>query len=304
MNLLSNLSLSRLMLGTVQFGMPYGIANRQGQPTYEEARAILACAYEGGVNGLDTAATYGTSEEVIGKTLEELGLTGKFVVVTKLRHMRKRAFTQQEAEAEVEDSVLCSLRRLRQDTLPIVLFHDIEDLRYIEALLKQKEKGRVRSIGFSLSSCRAALQILASGYAEAVQIPTNLLDHRFTRRGVFREAKQRNVAVFVRSVYLQGLLLMPEESIPAFLAPVMPTRRKLQQLADEAGVSLAELAVRYVLGIEGITCALVGVETLGQMRQNLAYFAKGPLDADLMNAISETVPDLPEAILNPALWQH
>lgn len=304
MDLHTDLAFSRLMLGTVQFGMSYGIANRQGQPTYEEARAILACAYEGGVNCLDTAASYGTSEEVIGRALEELGLKDHIIVVTKLRHLRHKELTQQEAEAEIEDSVLCSLRRLRQETLPVVLFHDVEDLRYIEALLKQKEKGRVRFIGFSLSSAQAALEIIASGYAEAVQIPTNLLDYRFTRRGVFREAKKRSVVVFVRSVYLQGLLLMPEENIPALLRGVIPARRKLQQLADEAGISLAELAVRYVLGIEGVTSALVGVETLEQMQQNLAYFAKGPLDTNFMQVISEAVPDLPETIINPTLWRH
>ncbi|HXG23721.1 MAG TPA: aldo/keto reductase, partial [Chthonomonadales bacterium] len=133
MDLLTDFAFSRLMLGTVQWGMPYGIANRQGQPTYEEARAILACAYEGGVNCLDTAAAYGTSEEVIGRALEELGLKDHFIVVTKLRHLRHKEFTKQEAEAEIEDSVRSSLRRLRRESLPIVLFHDIEDLRYIEA---------------------------------------------------------------------------------------------------------------------------------------------------------------------------
>jgi len=284
--------------------MPYGIANRWGQPTYEEARAILSVAYAGGVNCLDTAASYGNAEEVIGRALEELGMSDRFIVVTKLRHMRQRELTPQEASAEIEDSLQCSLRRLRQETLPIVLFHDVEDLRYMGALLKQKEKGRVQSVGFSLSSPQTALEIIPSGMADVIQIPTNLLDHRYIRQGVLHAAKRRNVAVFARSVYLQGLLLMPEVRIPAPLAQVIPVRRKLQALAAEAGITLAELALRYVLGVEGVTSALVGVETVPQMQQNLAYYTKGPLDANLVQAISEAVPDLPEAILNPTFWKR
>src|SRR5690349_2612636 len=78
------LELSQLMLGTVQFGMAYGIANKSGQPAYEEARDILAAAYEGGVNCLDTAASYGNSEATIGRALQELGLREQFAVVTKV----------------------------------------------------------------------------------------------------------------------------------------------------------------------------------------------------------------------------
>ena len=76
------------MLGTVQLGLPYGIANRTGQPSYEEARAILVCAFEGDVNCLDTAAIYGTSEEVIGRALAELGIADKVTIVSKVRIWR------------------------------------------------------------------------------------------------------------------------------------------------------------------------------------------------------------------------
>ncbi|NCC93899.1 MAG: hypothetical protein EOM10_11550, partial [Opitutae bacterium] len=82
--------LSRLMLGTVQFGLSYGIANRQGRPSYAVVRDILACAFEGGVNCLDTAAAYGESEELIGRALRELGLADRVIVVTKVRESFKR----------------------------------------------------------------------------------------------------------------------------------------------------------------------------------------------------------------------
>ena len=80
----NGLSLSRMMLGTVQFGLPYGVANHTGQPSYDEVVRIVAAAVEGGVNCFDTAAAYGTSEEVLGNALHELGLADQVTVVTKV----------------------------------------------------------------------------------------------------------------------------------------------------------------------------------------------------------------------------
>jgi len=109
-------------------------------------------------------------------------------------------------------------------------------------------------------------------------------------------------AVFVRSVYLQGLLLMAAEAIPASLQAIMPVRERLAALAREASMPLAELAVRYMLGQEGVTCVLVGVETAAQVRENVAFFDRGALSADLQQAVETAVPDLPEPLLTPSLW--
>ena len=97
------------MLGTVQLGLPYGIANRTGQPSYQEARDILACAYEGGVNCLDTAAIYGTSEEVLGRALAELGIAEEMTIVSKVHHMAQ-GLDVATAAAIVEESVVQSLK--------------------------------------------------------------------------------------------------------------------------------------------------------------------------------------------------
>jgi len=291
------------MLGTAQFGLSYGIANRSGQPSYETVRDIIACAYQGGVTCLDTAAGYGTSEEVIGKALSELGLQDKVVVITKImRHLPHKNISSKDADNLVRDSVLLSLKRLRLKKLPVCLFHAEERFRYIESLLKLKEKGLVGHAGVSVMTPEAADQIISSGFAEAIQIPTNIFDFRFTKKGIFQKAKRRKVAVFVRSIYLQGLLFLKDKAIPSQLKKVIPVRKKLQSLADEAGISLAELALRYVLGISGLTSVVIGVDSLEQMRQNLSLFAKRPLNPGLMKRISDAVPALPNTILMPNKW--
>ncbi|HUJ75370.1 MAG TPA: aldo/keto reductase, partial [bacterium] len=132
--------------------------------------------------------------------------------------------------------------------------------------------------------------------------PASVLDHRFLRQGIPVVARARGTALFARSVFLQGLLLQPEGDMLSEHAAVVPVRRALQDLAAQGGMSLAELAVRYLLSLPGITCLVVGVETEAQLRENAALFRKGPLPGDLAARVPELVPDLPDSILYPGSW--
>jgi len=294
-------TLSRLVLGTVQFGLPYGVANRDGQPSYETARDILACAIEGGVTCLDTAAGYGESEAVLGRALAELGAAERVTVVTKVAFLADD-LSPARADELVEESVRNSLRLLRLDRLPFCFFHREEDFRYADSMLKLSGLGLVERVGCSTATPVATKAIIGSGLAEAVQFPASVLDRRFSGADIAGAARARGIVVFARSVYLQGLIFLPDEKTPGDLSEVIPPRRQLAELAREAGIPLAELALRYVLGLEDLTSILVGVESVGQMRENLALFAKGPLPPDLMQAVVASVPSLPDVILDPWHW--
>lgn len=297
-------NLSRLMLGTVQFGLPYGVANRTGQPDLREVKEIIAVAVEGGVNCFDTAAAYGSSEEVLGRALHELQLTDRVVVITKVKALTSGETASPALAAKaIEQSVETSRQRLRLDCLPVVLFHRESDAQYLYVLEDLKSKGLLRHAGVSCDNTPGpALEFARSVYTSALQIPANVLDGRHQASGVFEEAATRGVAIFIRSVYLQGLLVMPEASVPSALRDVIPVRRRLEAIASEAGLSLAELAVRAMLSREGVTCVLTGVETVAQIRENIALFNRGPLSADLVSAVDAAVPTLPETLLTPGLW--
>lgn len=296
--------LSRLMLGTVQFGLPYGVANRAGQPGYAEVLAILAAALEGGVNCFDTAAAYGNSEEVLGRAIQELGVADQVVVVTKVRALTPAEVASPALAAKaIEQSVEDSRRRLGLDCLPVVLFHRESDARYLEVLEDLKARGWLRHAGVSCDNRPGpAVEFARSGQAAALQIPANVLDYRHQASGVFQAAATGGVAVFIRSVYLQGLLVMPEDDIPPALRDVIPVRRRLSAIASAAGLGLAELALRAMLSREGVTCVLTGVDTVEQIRENTGLFNRGPLPADMIAAVDAAVPALPETLLTPALW--
>jgi aryl-alcohol dehydrogenase-like predicted oxidoreductase len=294
-------AVSRLTLGTVQFGVPYGVANRAGQPSYETARDILACAIEGGVTCLDTAAAYGQSESVLGQALDELQARERVSVVTKIVHLADD-LSPARADALVEESVTNSLRHLRLDRLPFCLFHRENDFRYVDSLLKLQARGLVERIGCSTTTPLETRKIIDSGLAEAIQFPASVLDRRFTGAEVAGAACARGITTFARSIYLQGLVLLPDSETPDSLREVIPFRSQLAKLASEAGLPLAELALRYVLNLGELTSILVGVESLDQMRENLALFAKGPLPPDLRHAVASIQLFLPDAVLDPWRW--
>ena len=110
------------------------------------------------------------------------------------------------------------------------------------------------------------------------------------------------IALFLRRIYLHGLLVMPQEQIPHHLSQIIPYRMQLQSLAEQAAITLPELALRYMLAQPGITSCLTGVETLQQVHDNLTLFAKGPLSPDLLLAVDSLRLTPPDPLLTPSLW--
>jgi aryl-alcohol dehydrogenase-like predicted oxidoreductase len=231
-------------------------------------------------------------------------MADRVVVVTKVRALTPEEAVEDALAAKViEQSVLESRRRLQMDCLPVVLFHNESDARHLDVLERLKTKGLVRQVGVSCNDPSGTVAgFIANPAVSALQLPCNVLDRRHQHRGVFGDAAAHEVAIFIRSVYLQGLLVMAEDRIPGPLEGVIPVRRRLAELAGEAGMTLAELALRYMLSQSGVTCILVGVETDAQVRENVAMFSRGPLANDLIATIDAAVPVLPEPILTPRLW--
>jgi aryl-alcohol dehydrogenase-like predicted oxidoreductase len=300
---LGEYELSQLMLGTAQFGLAYGVANKSGQPGLDEVCAILRAAHEGGVNCLDTAPFYGESEEVLGRALAATNLRDKMTVVTKSLRLADENSSADGVYKMAESEVLQSLGRLQLEVLPLCLIHVQENFRYVEALLKLKEKGLIRHVGCSTVTPDATLEIIRSGLCEAIQIPTNILDRRFTNAGVLREAKERGVAVFVRSSYLQGLILMEPDEVPDDLKVVIPALQTLRSFAGENSLTIEELALRYVLSLEGLSSAVVGVESVAQITRNLEIFEAGALNAEQMQRIAAFDFQLPDLVFQPFRWQ-
>ena len=189
----------------------------------------------------------------------------------------------------IETSVRNSLERLQIPVIPVILFHREENHRYLPLLRTLIDKGMILGAGVSLDSLPYA------GVADTVpyvQVPCNVMDHRFD--GAIRNHKEGHI--FIRSVYLQGMLLMPEEKI---LPGLVQWRRKLEAF----GLPMNELCMRYLFSLPGRKSVLTGVDTPEQLAENARIAALGPLPEDLMKAVSETVPLLQEELIRPGLWK-
>ncbi len=276
---------SRLLLGTVQFGLNYGIANTQGKPSFDRVKAILKTALDNGITSLDTAAAYGDSEEVLGKALAELGIADRMTVVSKVPPLPPNC----DALEFITNSVTNSLKHLRLPVLPLVLFHNELDWCRHEELSSLIAKGMIKAAGVSLDSLECAATADESPF---VQLPCNVFDHRFDDKIKNHSTGQ----IFIRSVYLQGLAVMPKEKIP--FPELLAYREKLESF----GMPMQELCMRYLLSFPGGVSVLTGVDTPEQLQENCRMAALGPLPADLLKQVSETVPLLPERLIRPKLW--
>ena len=278
---------SLLMLGTVQFGMDYGVANTQGKPSFETVKNILREAFDGGVNALDTAPEYGDSEEVIGKALKELGLSEKFKTVTKIPHIPENC----DPEKFIETSLKNSLCRLQKEVVSAALIHSEQDCIYLDILNSMKDKGLIEAAGISLNTLAYKD---AGKNADCLQVPCSILDHRFDH--CFDHGERH---CFIRGAYMQGMLLMPEKGV--FVKEILEKRRELETL----GIPMAELALRYLFAKPGSKSVLTGVETLEQLRENLRIAQLPPLSPSELAAVDEIVfPPLEEICVSPFLWKN
>ena len=276
---------SLLMLGTVQFGMNYGVANTHGKPSYEAVKNILKEAFDGGVNALDTAPEYGDSEEVIGKALKELGLLNKFNTVTKIPAIPQDC----DPEKFIENSLKKSLKRLQQEVVSAALLHIEEDGIYLNILESMKSKGLIKAAGISLNTLAHKDD---GANADCLQVPCSVLDHRFDH--CFGRQERH---CFIRGAYLQGMLLMPEEKV--FVREVLTKRQELEKL----GIPMAELALRYLFAKPGNKSVLTGVETIEQLRENLRISQLPPLSAAELREVDKIVlPPLEEICVSPWMW--
>ena len=291
---------SRLMLGTVQFGLNYGINNTQGKPSLDKVKAILRAAADGGINVLDTARNYGDSEEVLGQALSECGLEKHFYIVSKVK-LFPEDIKPSESSDWGKNSILTSLKYLRRDTLDGLLLHNEKDRGYFGELQMALDNNWSRRIGASLDSLGGSPESFTR-QLEMVQIPGNVLDRRF--RNTAQEIKSRGGSVFVRSVYLQGLLFKPAAELQEKFAPVLAVREKLEKLSQDAGIIPAELYFRYLLSLPEVDCILTGVDNPEQLQENIRLASKGALPEDVMRAIGQIVPELPEKYIRPSCWNQ
>ena len=302
------LTVSKITLGTVQLGMKYGINNQDGQPSVEKANGILETAINGGINTFDTSSDYGTSEQVVGDYFKRVG-GEKPLIVTKFGVKNtQNPLPFVEVEKKVREQVENSLTRLGYQKLPLLLVHDENDLLcYGESLAvilnRLKDENLIDKVGVSLNHFSCIEQVLKYDMYEAVQLPLNILDVKNATGSNIKKLAQNGVMVFIRSVYLQGLLFRNPQTLPqGVLQNAKESLERLQKIAEEENVTIAELALAYIRDLDGVSSLVMGADNPQQVKENIELINAKGLSARAREKIIGAFSDIDERVLSPWLW--
>jgi aryl-alcohol dehydrogenase-like predicted oxidoreductase len=274
----------QLGIGTAQFGMNYGISNTSGQPAEREIQKIIKTAKDAGIKVIDTAAAYGSSEEVLGRLLPKNG----FDVITKIGDLPtlERSFV-----------------RLKRDKVYAVLAHNADYLlspdgaKLWEGLCIAKEAGRIVKIGVSVYNSSQIDRVLDQYSIDIIQVPINVLDQRLLKTNHLQLLKKNNIEIHARSIFLQGLLLLEPENLPPRFHSVQPLLKKMHSDCERMGIHAIELALHFIKKIAEIDVAVLGLTSQKELSGLIHAVGKSLIDADYAQYAI-----INEELLNPSRW--
>ena len=285
---------TRLALGTVQFGLLYGVANQTGQVSRDEAATIIGHAWAAGLDTLDTAIAYGESEQRLG----EIGI-GQWRVISKLPAMLEE---HTDVAAWVQESVLGSLARLKVPKLHGLLLHRPQQLlgpqgkALYRALTALKDEGKVEKIGVSIYGPDELDALWPYFQFDLVQAPFNIIDRRLATSGWLARLHQSGTEVHARSVFLQGMLLMGQTSRPASFSRWQLLWDQWHRWLVDQSMTSVQACLGFAMLQPEISRVVVGVDSLKQLQGILAAVeAPGVMPPAML--MSEDMN-----LINPSRW--
>jgi aryl-alcohol dehydrogenase-like predicted oxidoreductase len=288
--------MNKLVLGTVQMGLRYGVNNLIGQPPEEQSIIILQEAYKNGIRLLDTAEAYGSAHEIIGKYHLQ-NPNQNFRVITKI--------SDKHDEKPIVEKIAHYLNQLRINDLEAILFHSFalykKSKEQLDKLLHLKEKKIIKSIGVSLYTNEELEQVIDDININMIQLPFNLLDNFSVRGELLREAKKRGKIIHTRSAFLQGLFFKNIDDNHPIVRALKPQLARINEIARQEKISMTDLSLGYCLMQNEIDFVLIGVDSIQQLEQNIG--------SSMVILENETVAEINKIVtsdldlLNPSLWK-
>jgi aryl-alcohol dehydrogenase-like predicted oxidoreductase len=285
---------NRLALGTVQFGLLYGIANQTGQVSRDEVAGILGHAWTDGIDTLDTAIGYGDSEAILGE-IE----VGNWQVITKLPEVPA---TCADVASWVQELVTGSLKRLGIYRLYGLLLHNSQQLlgpqgeALYQALVAIKGQGRVEKIGVSIYGPDELDAFWPRYQFDLVQAPFNILDRRLVSSGWLTRLRNAGTEVHVRSVFLQGLLLMDAANRPEKFNRWQSLWNDWHCWLTDYKLTPLQACLSFATSQSEINRIVVGVDSLEQLQGVLAC-AKSTVNIPPDTLMSDDLD-----LINPSYW--
>ncbi len=279
----------RLILGSAQWGLNYGISNTYGKPKKREIQEIIDIADNKNIHYVDTAYLYGDSEKRVGSLCSD-----KFKIITKIN--------PNSNEFIIENLVNRSLKRLERKKVYGCLIHNVDILidnpHLWSELVHEKEKGKIEKIGCSFYEPYQLEKILSLKILpDIVQIPFSILDRKFEK--YFSELKRKKIEIHIRSVFLQGLYFLDTNSLSEKFTSIKEPLKKIEQLCDENFINKLDLCLAYVSNNSLVDYIVIGVQNKEQLIQIIR--SKSKLPKTLMKEVS-SIQIKDNKMLNPTKW--
>ena len=304
----------KLVLGTAQLGLSYGIANQLGKPDQATAEKLVKTAIVNGASYIDTARAYGDSEEVIGNALKS-GWEGRARVITKLSPLADCPpdAAPQVVDAFIDASIYKSCTALRMQSLDVLMLHRAAHMRSWNGrawarLLEYKACSAVKALGVSVQDPQELNMALDAPDVEFIQMPFNVLDWRWDHLvpKIRMQKKQRRLLIHARSALLQGLL--PSGSVDDWqkanvLEPELFINWLDEQCRRTGRSSIADFCLSFVKSLDWVDGLVVGMESLGQLQENIKILDSADFSREDLEAILAARPSLGVESLNPACWR-
>ena len=285
----------RLILGTAQFGSNYGVANQIGKVNIQQASKILEIARRHQITFLDTAIGYGLSENTLGS----VGVSD-CQVTTKLPALPLEC---EDIFRWIQDQIQSSINRLRVHKLYGLLLHRPEQLfdsrgdELYAALLRARDEAFVCKIGVSIYNPMELNMLFEHMHFDIVQAPFNVFDHRIVTSGWAKRLQQSRVELHVRSIFLQGLLLMPSKNQPIYFNPWKELMHEWDNWTISNNVSKVQACLSFALNMIDTAKIVVGVDSAQQLQQVIC----------MAKSQSKIIPSMlqseDEKLINPSLWR-
>ena len=258
--------MTKLALGTVQFGLSYGISNFEGQTPQTEVNNILNLAYKNSINTLDTSCNYGNAEQAIGNFQDHC-----FNVITKTPAFDDTITTLEANRIITQFSH--SVQTMKHHNISTILLHHGEnltkphgDLLY-QALMQLKQQKLVDNIGVSIYD-PAQLAVITQHFdIDVVQLPLNLFDQTILLDGTLTKLANKGIEIHCRSIFLQGLLLMDIARLPNYFSPIKAHLFNFHQYLKKRCISPLTAAYRFAEQIPEISKIICGVNNKQQLQQ-------------------------------------
>lgn len=286
----------KLILGTVQFGIDYGVNNSIGKLEENQVLELFKIAHNQGIRILDTAEVYGNAHEIIGN-FHKKNDDSRFKIITKFPHSVKYN--------SINNKVLQYLEQLAVSSIEVLMFHSFESFKTnykaLDSLKELKSKGSIKNIGVSVYTNEHLKQLLNEDLITVIQFPFNMLDNFNVRGDLLDQLKQKGKSIHTRSAFLQGLFFKNTNDKSPIVQNLKTELKILNQIIIDSNCSIEELALSYCLHQENIDNVIIGVDSILQLNANIKASSYNISQDDIKVINNIQVKDLD--LLNPSLWK-